>query len=410
MKIKSLFVTAAASLALTACSNMAFDGGSLLGKAPTIKSETETGLTLRKLPKAERQAVVAVYDFADKTGQHKPSDNFAEFSRAITQGATAILNEALTKAGNGSWFKVIERKGLDNLLRERQIIAATREQYSANKAPLPPMLYAGIILEGGVISYETNTVTGGLGARYLGVGGSTEYRQDIVTVYLRAVNVQNGEILLSTNASKTIFSTALGGSAFRFVAFDELLEIESGFTLNEPPQFAVRQAIESSVYSLIMEGANKGLWSFENRSAGTRALRNYKAQLAGESVDDDEVEVATLVPEQPKKIMRRNLPAPKVNKPTKFAVPKTSRTAPRVVKKVAPIQVPSRRSANIAPVQVPKDVQPTGSTLDRARELAKQKRNGVRKGVSSRSYKKIGSNGEELFCDSRGCYPFNPGR
>lgn len=279
-KIIAAFIcTMLAGCGATSLSNM-------MGSTPEMNTKTETTDILRSLPSAMVKPVVAVYDFNDQTGQYKPNDKVAEFSKAVTQGGTTILNEALVKAGSGGWFTVIERSGLEHLLRERQIIAATREQYGAGRAKLPPMLYAGVLLEGGIVSYETNTLTGGLGAKFLGVGGNAEYRQDIVTVYLRAVNVQNGEVLISVNTAKTIYSTAISGGAYRFTALNELLELESGITMNEPPQVATRQAIEASVYSMIMEGALKGIWEFADATAGRLETQRYLARLNNESLPE----------------------------------------------------------------------------------------------------------------------------
>src|SRR3546814_9537879 len=103
------------------------------------------------------------------------------------------------------------------------------------------MLFAGVLLEGGVIGYDTNTVTGVAGASFLGIGGRTEYRQDTVTVYLRAVSVRTGAVLTSVTASKTIASKSLGASAFNSVALKELLEAEAGFTTTEPDQLALQE-------------------------------------------------------------------------------------------------------------------------------------------------------------------------
>lgn len=286
MTLQKTIIAALACTMLAGCGATSLS--SMLGSEPEMNTKTETTDILRSLPAAKVRPVVAVYEFGDQTGQFKSNDKIAEFSKAVTQGGTTILNEALMKAGSGSWFTVIERDGLENLLRERQIIAATREQYGAGKAKLPPMLYAGVLLEGGIVSYETNTLTGGLGARYLGVGGNAEYRQDIVTVYLRAVNVQNGEVLLSVNSAKTIYSTAVSGGAYRFTALNDLLEIESGITMNEPPQLATRQAIEASVYGLIMEGALKGIWEFADADTGRLETQRYLARLNNESLPEME--------------------------------------------------------------------------------------------------------------------------
>ena len=56
---------------------------------------------LVNLPKPNSQAVVAVYDFQDLTGQRKSKDNIASFSTAVTQGAVHILIQALRDAGKG---------------------------------------------------------------------------------------------------------------------------------------------------------------------------------------------------------------------------------------------------------------------------------------------------------------------
>ena len=45
-----------------------------------------------------------------------------------------------------------------------------------------------MILEGGIIGYDSNIETGGRGARTLGIGGQTQYRRDVVIVSLRAVS------------------------------------------------------------------------------------------------------------------------------------------------------------------------------------------------------------------------------
>src|SRR3546814_8620815 len=49
----------------------------------------------------------------------------------------------------------------------------------------------------------TNTLTGGMGAQYLGIGAHTQYREDNVTVYLRAVSTNTGEILKSRSEEHT---------------------------------------------------------------------------------------------------------------------------------------------------------------------------------------------------------------
>ena len=205
---------------------------------------------------------IAVYQFSDKTGQRRPSELVAHLSSAVTQGAETWLIKALQDAGKGNWFKVVERVGLDNLTRERQLIRQTREQYEGKDAkPLRPLVFASLILEGGIIGYDVNTVSGGIGARYLGVGPTAQYRQDQVTIVMRLISVQTGEVLLNVATSKTILSSAVGIDVFKFVdAGTRALEIETGLSTNEPVNYAVRAAIEAGVVELIQEGVRKGLW------------------------------------------------------------------------------------------------------------------------------------------------------
>ncbi|MEM7170363.1 MAG: CsgG/HfaB family protein [Pseudomonadota bacterium] len=271
-------LTVAASLALAGCQNSATP----ISQAPTTAETTVTHMELLDLPGPPQPVSVAVYGYFDETGQYKFSDSVQSLSRAVTQGGTSILIKALQDAGDGSWFSVVERARLDNLLKERQIIKETRALYSGggdlSKNYLPPMQFAGVLLEGGIISYNSNTLSGGVGARYLGIGGSTEYRQDTVTVYLRAVSTNTGEVLKSVLARKTILSFGLNASVFKFVGFEELLEIEAGFTMNEPVHVALKQAIEKAVIAMVVEGADEGIWDFQDASAGDEIIAQYRAE------------------------------------------------------------------------------------------------------------------------------------
>ena len=277
-----------AAMALAGCSTIGDDGRDFLPETSSmavIPARTQTQNMLADIPAPQRPIAVAVYGFTDQTGQFKPNEAGQTLSRAVSQGGGSILAKALQDAGNRSWFTIVERESLRNLLNERQIIREMRERYlgetGVNAQALPAMLFAGVLLEGGIISYDTNTVTGGAGAAFLGIGARSEYRQDTVTVYLRAVSVRTGEVLTTVTASKTIASKSLGASAFKFVAFKELLEAETGFTTNEPDHLALQQAIEKAVYGLVMEGVELKLWDFADRNAGWPLLWRYKQERDG---------------------------------------------------------------------------------------------------------------------------------
>ena len=281
--------TLAVALSLGACAATTTPPVSaLLGEpfaAPTYQQATATGTALAAIPAPSRPVAVAVYGFTDQTGQFRPSETGQTLSRAVSQGGASILMKALQDAGNRSWFTVIEREQLAHLLNERQIIREMRERYlgetGVNAEALPSLLFAGVILEGGIVGYDSNTLTGGAGAGFLGVSARTEYRQDTVTVYLRAVSVRTGEVLTTVTASKTIASYGVGGGAFRYVGFKELLEAEAGFTTNEPDQLALQQAIEKAVYAMVMEGVELKLWNFADTEAGWPMLWSYQQERAG---------------------------------------------------------------------------------------------------------------------------------
>jgi curli production assembly/transport component CsgG len=250
----------------------------LLEEAPTVTAPSATGVELETLPPPRRKVDIAVYQFADLTGKNEPNDNLAVFSRAVTQGGTAFAVDALRRAGNGSWFTVVERTGLASLLQERQLITATRKEIDGEAArPLPPLHFAGLIIEGGIVAFDGNVVTGGLGANYLGIGGDTKYRKDSVTVAMRVVSVQSGEVLTSVTTTKTVYSASIQGNAFKYVSVNKLLQVEAGITRTEPTQLAVRQAIDLAVYATIVEGARKKLWRFADPIAQKDIIKKYLA-------------------------------------------------------------------------------------------------------------------------------------
>ena len=218
---------------------------------------------LLNFPPAEVMPVVAVYSFDDLTGQRKRRDNLADFSTAVTQGSTELLIDALKTAANGKWFRVVERHGIDHLVRERQIVRSTREEKDEGKG-IQSLLFAGIIFEGGIIGYDSNIESGGRGARTLGIGMQQSYRRDVVTVSLRGISTLTGEILLNVQTKKTILSVGGGFDVFKFVDMDtQLVEIEDGVAENESVTVAVRAAIEAAVVAVIEQGDERGFWKIQ---------------------------------------------------------------------------------------------------------------------------------------------------
>lgn len=251
--------------------------------AATLTAPTKTTPKVKSMPLPEIPVDIAVYDFPDLTGQAKPNEAFAEYSRAVTQGGAAILVDVLKKTGNGQWFRVVERSGLKNLVQERTLIENTQRAYG-RQSGLPPVRFAGLLLEGGIVGYDSNELTGGAGARYLGIGGDVQYRSDIVTVNLRAVSVQTGEVLASTTTTKQIYSVQVRGGAYKFATAGELLEIELGQSRNDPGSLAVREGIELGVYSLAVDGVRQGLWHLKDRTREAEFIRSYEEKYGNISL------------------------------------------------------------------------------------------------------------------------------
>ena len=263
--MKLLLITSLISsfLLLGSCSYLRKDLAELPAVAPTpLKTE------LAELPVLDGEAIyIGVSDFKDLTGQRKQSDNYASFSSAVTQGAEAWLIESLLESGN--WFKVLERGQLDSIMRERAVVQQTREDFTDNDTGLKPMLFAGLLIHGGIIGYDTNYVSGGIGASYLGLGAAEQYRKDVVTVSIRFVSTLTSEILLSSTVSKTIYSTSVGSDVFKYVKNEvNPLEIEYGFAKNEMVSVATRAAIDLAIINIVNKGEKKGMWKFANTPAG----------------------------------------------------------------------------------------------------------------------------------------------
>ena len=240
-------------------------------RGPRIERPTLRDLV--NLPAPRQKAVVSVYSFLDLTGQRATADNMALFSTAVTQGADSFLIDALLAAGGGKWFLVAERGNLDALTRERQLIISTRNSYDGEGSnKLAPLLFSGLILTGGIIGYDANTRSAGIGARYLGIGLNTQYRIDEVTVALRVILVQTGQVLLNVITSKRIYSAATGFDTFIFTENGtELVELEAGIAKNETATYATRSAIEAAVYAVIIQGIEDDLWDYKPQEEASDA-------------------------------------------------------------------------------------------------------------------------------------------
>jgi len=243
---------------------------------------------------------VAIYGFKDLTGQRKNSQTLSLFSTAVTQGAESYLIKTMQEVGNRQWFTVVERVGLDNLLKERQMIKQTREIYEGTNAKmLPPLTMAGVIIEGGIIDYNTNTLTGGTGMAVFGIGAQTQYTQDVVVISLRLVSVQTGEVLTTVTIEKNLLSTSDGLTGLKFFNnYTDSFEIDSSQSFNEPGNYALRSAIEQGVVELIKKGERQGLWQYKQPRLEEK-VPEPKAEVKPEVTPEPKAEQA---PQAPKTI------------------------------------------------------------------------------------------------------------
>ncbi|GIU48587.1 curli production assembly protein CsgG [Shewanella sairae] len=236
----------------------------------SLMPKGETYYDLIGLPAPQGSMVAAVYDFRDQTGQYKPIPS-SNFSTAVPQSGTAFLAQALN---DSSWFMPVEREGLQNLLTERKIVRAGMK---GDAGSLSQLNSAQILMEGGIVAYDTNIRTGGAGARYLGIGASSQFRVDSITVNLRAVDIRTGRLLSSVTTTKSVLSKELTAGVFKFIDAQELLESEVGYTSNEPVSLCVAQAIESAVVHMIADGIWKRAWNLADTQAGLKneVLQKY---------------------------------------------------------------------------------------------------------------------------------------
>ena len=266
MRAFKLTTLALALTALVGCSTVRPLGDTSI---PAEAKVSETiNKSFAKVPApASVPVTIAVYGFTDKTGQRKPSNTLSLFSTAVTQGAESYLIKSLQEVGDRKWFTVVERVGLDNLLKERQMIKQTREIYDgANAKLLPPLTLAGVILEGAIVDYNSNTLTGGSGARFLGVGPYTQYTQDLVVISLRLISVTSGEVLTTVTVEKNLLSTQDGVTALKFFnQATRAFEFDASQSFNEPGNYALRSAIETAVIELISKGERQGLWKYKEK-------------------------------------------------------------------------------------------------------------------------------------------------
>ena len=248
---------------LSGCALVGTQPETTLGTAQ-LEPLTNISADLINLPPPKGKIAVAVYDFKDQTGQYKQAPD-SSFSTAVSQGGSAMLVKAMRDTG---WFIPVEREALQNLLTERKIFRAVDQPGDKNTTKavdtLPTLTPARLLIEGAVVGYDQNVATGGIGVKYLGIGASQQFHKDQITVNLRAVNTDNGQILHSVTTTKTVYSYQVQPGIYKFVQYQSLLEAEAGYTYNEPVQMAIREAIEAALVNMIVEGIYAKSWDLAN--------------------------------------------------------------------------------------------------------------------------------------------------
>ncbi len=119
MLLSRITIVLSAVFVLSGCAAGGLDDP--ITRAATPVQESANSLDLDALSPPKKKISLAVYNIVDKTGQRKPHDSVSLVSTAVTQGADSILVDILSRTGQGSWFRIMERNAIRNLLQERKI-------------------------------------------------------------------------------------------------------------------------------------------------------------------------------------------------------------------------------------------------------------------------------------------------
>ena len=199
--------------------------------------------------------VVAVITIEDKTGSTRPSgsQNYADPSRAVSQGAVEILKHLLAQAPFDQAYDQMDRQNLAELLTERRIAEQfnLKLKESAGLPPADTVLGAlmaptveGLItidelrpvdylLSGAVVGYDPNIVDDGYGLMINGVGLTERRRTDRISVVLYMTDVQSGRVVASAQKQTTVGASLQRLSAMGYPVADLLFEIEGGRAVND---------------------------------------------------------------------------------------------------------------------------------------------------------------------------------
>ena len=259
-----------------------------------LTPNTKVTRDLTQLPEPRAKVPVAVYSLRDQTGQYKNSPD-SPYSTQVTQGAATMLINALRNSG---WYMPVEREGLQNLLTERRIVRAIESPSDKGKPiiNLPNLMPASLIIEGGIIAYESNVRTGGKGANYLGIGSSTQYRVDQVTASLRSIDIRSGQVLNTVSVTKTIYSYQFSANVYAYVAYQKLLQGETGFTTNEPAQLAVREALESAVIHLTVQSVHDRILELKNEQDWASPIIQAYLREGVTNIRDEDADEEAIIP------------------------------------------------------------------------------------------------------------------
>ena len=259
-----------------------------------LTPNTKVTRDLTQLPEPRAKVPVAVYSLRDQTGQYKTSPD-SPYSTQVTQGAATMLINALRNSG---WYMPVEREGLQNLLTERRIVRAIESPSDKGKPiiNLPNLMPASLIIEGGIIAYESNVRTGGKGANYLGIGSSTQYRVDQVTASLRSIDIRSGQVLNTVSVTKTIYSYQFSANVYAYVAYQKLLQGETGFTTNEPAQLAVREALESAVIHLTVQSVHDRILELKNEQDWASPIIQAYLREGVTNIRDEDADEEAIIP------------------------------------------------------------------------------------------------------------------
>ena len=228
-----------------------------------------------KLEATDESKVVINRFFERSSGKKIVVSKFEDLTGARTQNGTSsvvassglfLTQYILMKAQTENLYTVLDRSELAGLVNERRLaeqVNSDNEARTINSAPLAlrnqmqgrvaplidmkPLMVSDYLISGAIVGYDRNLVDDGSGAAIAGFGVRNRFSRDQINVIIQMVDVNSGEIISTGYASRIIENSSVGGSIFKLLSKDRLLEFEQMQVINDPTTLALFLAIDAAL-------------------------------------------------------------------------------------------------------------------------------------------------------------------